>query len=157
MPTGGHVNFALQVFRVDQLLGRTLDDALSPTGLDSSEFAVLSVLRLVAPIRPTALAEILRIPPTSLSTRLAALERRRLVRRRRDDLDGRARLVELTTLGDRKVRSCFPAFEAFVRDVEQRLGGRLADVQDALEDLERALEQNAKVRSSEGTARTPTV
>jgi len=141
MPTGGHVNVALQVFRVGQLLGRALDQALAPSGLDGRDFAVLSVLRLVAPIQSTALADVLRMPPTSLSTRLAALERRGLVRRRRGDVDGRARLVELTEVGDERVRACFPAFGALVRSVEQRLDSRLADVQNALADLEQALEE----------------
>jgi DNA-binding MarR family transcriptional regulator len=144
VPARGHVNFALQVFRVNQLVGRGIDDALAGVHLDSGDFAVLSVLRLVQPIRSTALAEILRMRPTSLSTRLAALERRRLVRRRRDELDGRARLVEVTRLGERKVLACFEPFQAFVKSVESRLGGRLGDVQDGLAELEVALDDAAK-------------
>jgi DNA-binding MarR family transcriptional regulator len=144
MPARGHVNFALQVFRINQLVGKSLDDALAASGLDSGDFAVLSLLRLVQPVRSTALAEILRMRPTSLSTRLAALERRRLVRRRRDELDGRARLVELTRLGDGKVQSCFPAFGSFIASVEKQLGGRLGDVQDALAELEHALGETSK-------------
>lgn len=159
MPARGHVNFALQVFRINHLLAKSLDDALAASGLDSGDFAVLSVLRLVQPIRSTALAEILRMRPTSLSTRLAALQRRRLVRRRRDEVDGRARLVELTRLGDRKVQSCVPSFRAFVASVEKRLGGRLGDVQDGLSDLEHALDEKAtdeasRASSSSGRSRS---
>jgi DNA-binding MarR family transcriptional regulator len=149
MPARGHINFALQTFRINQLLGESLDKALAPSGLGSGDFAILSVLRLVGPIRSTALAEILRMPPTSLSTRLAVLQRRRLVRRRRDELDGRARLVELTSLGDRKVRSCFEPFRSFVESVEARLGGRLGEVQDSLADLERALETASRTDAVE--------
>lgn len=153
MPARGHINFALQSFRIDQLIGKTLDDALAPSGLSPNDFAILSVLRLVAPIRSTQLAEILRMRPTSLSTRLAALQRRRLVRRRRDKLDGRARLVELTRLGDRKVKSCFPAFNAFITSVEQGLGARLGDIQDGLAELERAVEQTASAARGDSVDR----
>jgi DNA-binding MarR family transcriptional regulator len=153
VPARGHFNFALQVFRVNQLLAKSLDDALAASGLDSGDFAVLSVLRLVQPIRSTELAEILRMRPTSLSTRLAALQRRRLVRRRRDEVDGRARLVELTRLGDRKVQSSVPSFAAFIASFEERLGGRLGDVQDALADLEHALEAPKDDSTSRGARR----
>jgi DNA-binding MarR family transcriptional regulator len=144
MPARGHVNFALQTFRINQLVGKAMNDALAPAGLGSGDFAILSVLRLVQPIRSTELAEILRMPPTSLSTRLAVLQRRRLVRRHRDESDGRARLVELTKLGERKVLACFEPFRSFITTVEGRLGERLGGVQDALAELERALDTSGR-------------
>jgi DNA-binding MarR family transcriptional regulator len=143
VPVGGHVNVALQVFRTSHLLGQALDDALEPTDLDGDEFAVLSVLRVVQPVGSHALAEILKMPPASLTTRLGKLERRRLVRRRRETSPGRPSSFELTAAGERKVDACYPIFGDFIRTVEGSLGDRLRAVQDALADLERALEKLA--------------
>jgi DNA-binding MarR family transcriptional regulator len=141
VPVGGHVNVALQVFRINYLVGQALDEALEPIELDGEEFAVLSVLRVVQPTEARGLAEILKMPSGALSARLAKLERRRLVRHRRDKSAGRGRLFELTALGDRKVQACYPIFGEFVRTIEAKLGPQLRTVQDALGDLELALEQ----------------
>jgi DNA-binding MarR family transcriptional regulator len=141
VPVGGHVNVALQVFRVSQLVGQALDRALEPVDLDGDEFAVLSVLRAVQPVRAHALADVLKMPPASLNRRLTKLERRRLVKRRREKSAPRGSEVELTALGDRKLLACFPIFREFVETVEAALGDRLRTVQDALADLEAVLEK----------------
>jgi DNA-binding MarR family transcriptional regulator len=140
MPVGGHINVTLQAFRVNHMIGLALDEALKPIELDGDEFAVLSVLRVVQPVQVRELADILKLPKT-LPERLARLERRRLVRHSPDKSGGRARLFELTPLGDRKVQACYPIFRDFVQAIEARLGDRLPTVQDALGDLELALEQ----------------
>jgi DNA-binding MarR family transcriptional regulator len=145
VPVGGHVNVALQAFRVNHLIGLALDEALKPIDLDGEEFAVLSVLRVVQPVQAPELADILKLPKT-LPARLAKLERRRLVRHRLEKSSGRAKLYELTALGDRKVQACYPIFGQFVQTIEAELGERLAAVQDALGDLERVLEDTASER-----------
>jgi DNA-binding MarR family transcriptional regulator len=145
VPVGGHVNVALQAFRVNHLIGQALDDALEPVELDGEEFAILSVLRVAQPTQVRGLADILKMP-TTLPARLAKLERRGLVRHRPDDSGGRENVFELTELGDDKVRACYPIFGEFVRTIEARLGDRLPTVQDALGDLELALEAIAAER-----------
>jgi DNA-binding MarR family transcriptional regulator len=143
VPAGGHVNVALQVFRVSHLVGRALDEILEPVGLDADEFAILSVLRGEQPVQARELAAVLKIPATSLNTRLAKFERRGFVRTREDKSAGRTKLVELTAFGDRKVRACGPIFVDFIRTIEARLGPQLRQVQDALGELELVLEQHA--------------
>ena len=157
MPAGGHVNVALQVFRISQLVGDALDAALEPVELEGDTFAVLSVLRTVQPVRPAELAGVLKMPPTSLSSRLTKLENRKLIRRRPGKSDARARLLELTAQGERKLEACGPIFFAFVRAVEGRLGDRLLAVQDALADLEQVLEEyNAASDSGEPVSKRRT-
>jgi DNA-binding MarR family transcriptional regulator len=140
VPEGGRVNVALQVFRIGQLVGDALDVALEPVELNGDQFAVLSVLRVWQPIKPAGLADVLKMPSSSLSRRLDRLERQGLLRRRTDESDGRAKVVELTPEGDRKVRACYPLFHEFVLSVEGRLGRRLGAIQDALDELQTALE-----------------
>lgn len=152
MPVGGHLNVTLQTFRVNHMIGLALDEALKPIELDGEEFAVLSVLRVVQPVQVRELADILKLPKT-LPARLAKLERRRLVRHRSDKSGGRGRLFELTALGDRKVQACHPIFRDFVEAIEERLGDRLPAVQDALGDLELALEQLAAERLPDSVSR----
>jgi DNA-binding MarR family transcriptional regulator len=152
VPTGGHLNVTLQVFRINHLIGLALDEALKPIELDGEEFAILSVLRVVQPTQVRGLADILKMP-TTLPARLAKLEKRGLVQHRPDKSGGRARLFELTALGDQKVQACYPLFGGFVRAIEARLGDRLPTVQDALGDLELALEALAAERQPDSVAR----
>jgi DNA-binding MarR family transcriptional regulator len=145
VPVGGHLNVTLQVFRINHLIGQALDEVLEPIELDGEEFAILSVLRVVQPTQVRGLADILKMP-TTLPARLAKLERRGLVRHSPDKAGGRARVFELTELGDSKVQACYPIFGEFVRTIEARLGERLPTVQNALGDLELALEAFAAER-----------
>jgi DNA-binding MarR family transcriptional regulator len=152
VPVGGHLNVTLQVFRINHLIGQALDEALKPIELDGEEFAVLSMLRVVQPVEVRALADILKLPKT-LPERLAKLERRGLVRNTTDSSAGRARLFELTELGDSKVEACHPIFRDFVQQIEARLGRRLRTIQDALGDLELVLEQYAAERVPDSVSR----
>jgi DNA-binding MarR family transcriptional regulator len=152
MPVGGHVNVALQAFRTNHLIGQALDEALKPVELDGEEFAVLSMLRVVQPVEVRALADILKLPKT-MPARLAKLERRGLVRHRADKSGGRGKIFELTAEGDRKVQACHPIFRDFVQAIEAQLGDRLPAVQDALGDLELALEQLAAERLPDSVTR----
>jgi DNA-binding MarR family transcriptional regulator len=152
VPVGGHLNVTLQVFRINHSIGLALDEALKPVELDGEEFAILSVLRVVQPTQVRGLADILKMP-TTLPARLGKLERRGLVRHRPDKSGGRARLFELTARGERQVQACYPIFRDFVQGIEARLGDRLPTVQDALGDLELALEALAAERLPDSVTR----
>jgi DNA-binding MarR family transcriptional regulator len=132
----------LLLFATDQQLSRLLAAAMADAPLRPDEFAVTSVLRLVGPVRPTALAELTGLRPTTLSNYLRRFEDAGLVRRRRDPADGRAHLVALTARGTRETVACFPAFEGAISAFRKALadeGVPERDVIDTLEAVSRAL------------------
>ena len=99
-------------------------------------FAVTSVLRLTGAVRPTALAEIVGMRPTSLSNHLRRLTESGHVRRRSDPTDGRAALVSLTAKGVRDTEACFPSFGMAIRSFQGHLADEGVDELAALEIME---------------------
>ncbi len=82
----------------DSALAKTLEDY----DLNLAEFEVLAALtRSGTPyeMRPTELTHSLIITPGAVTARLATLERRGLIARRRDERDGRVQLVTLSAKG----------------------------------------------------------
>lgn len=67
--------------------------------VEQPALAVLTVLDADAPLRPSALAEVLHLDLSSISRQVAAVEREGWVSRSRDPLDSRAALLELTPAG----------------------------------------------------------
>ena len=100
----------LLVYALDQQLDQLLVQRMADSPLTPPDFAVTSALRLAQPCRPTELARILGMRPTTLSNHLRRLGDRGLVRRRPDPHDGRAALIQLTAKGRRDTEACFPAF-----------------------------------------------
>lgn len=70
---------------------------------DRAAYLVLQAIDRLGPVRQRTLAEALRADPSTLSRQVAFLAERDLIRRRADDRDGRACLLELTELGTDKV------------------------------------------------------
>ncbi|MBT1193730.1 MarR family winged helix-turn-helix transcriptional regulator [Rhodococcoides kroppenstedtii] len=105
--------------------------ALEPFGLPPSHGRALKVLaRSNGPVRPGYLADRLRIAPRSVTDVVDALVESGLVRRRPDDTDRRAVLVDLTDAGR--------ALAADVARAQRRASAGLFDVLD--EGEQRALE-----------------
>jgi DNA-binding MarR family transcriptional regulator len=149
-------NVLLQIFVVDQLGAALLERAFAGRRLSPGEFALASVIRAFAPVTPTELSSFLGIPPTTLSSRLARLEERRLVRRRRNPHDGRSSLVEVTALGRRRVEALFPAFGRALQAIRDELGEkRLAETMRAMGRLEDALRAALAVRPAARSASRP--
>jgi DNA-binding MarR family transcriptional regulator len=117
-----------------------LERTFAHKSLSSGDFALASVIRAFQPVTPTGLSSFLGVPPTTLSSRLARLEERRLVRRRSNPEDGRSSLLEVTALGRRRVEALFPAFGSALQAIGEQLGEPgLVEVKDALARLEDAL------------------
>lgn len=147
-------NVLLQIFVVDQLAAALLERAFARKSLSSGDFALASVIRAFQPVTPTGLSSFLGIPPTTLSSRLARLEERRLVRRRRNPNDGRSSLLEVTALGRRRVEALFPAFRWALQAIGAQLGEEeLGEVQEALGRLEDALRRALATAQSSRNAR----
>ena len=136
------------LFAVDRQLAELLATALADAPIKPTDFAVTSVLRLTGPVRPTELARLVGMRPTSLSNYLRRLGDAGLVRRRQDPTDGRAVLVSLTAKGRRATEACFPGFGAAIEAFRSALtdqGVREDDLLEMLESVSRAFDQAAVV------------
>ncbi len=106
--------------------------------LRPEDFAVTSVLRLTGPIRPTELADLVGMRPTTLSNYLRRLADGGLIRRRDDPRDGRAALVSLTAKGIRRTEACYPAFGVSIELFRRELAAQGVDEAELLAMLEAA-------------------
>ena len=98
--------------RTANLFDKALAQVLDEFDLNLAEFEVLAALsRIGAPyeMRPTELTRSLIITPGAVTARLATLERRGFIGRRRHGEDGRVQLVTLSAKG---FHVFGPAFEA---------------------------------------------
>jgi DNA-binding MarR family transcriptional regulator len=133
----------LLLFATSRQLSTLLHDEMAGSPLTPDEFAVTSVLLLEQPVRPTELARLTGLRPTTLSNYLRRFESAGLVSRRRDPDDGRASLVELTAEGTRRTQACFPAFGNAIRSFQEalaRAGVPELDVVEVLEAVSGALD-----------------
>lgn len=124
------------IFALDGQLSTLLSRAMDETPLRPQDFALTSVLQLTGAIRPTALADIVGMRPTSLSNHLRRLIDSGHVRRRSDPADGRAALVSLTAKGVRDTEACFPTFGAAISSFRRHLADQGLDERAALDALE---------------------
>ena len=118
---------------------RRSEVALEPTGLRPRHVVALTILRESGPTTQGALGEALRLDPTNLVGLLNELEEAALLERRRDPLDRRRHIVELSATG---------------RDAIARAELELASVQDEvlahLDADERATLHGLLLRATEG-------
>jgi DNA-binding MarR family transcriptional regulator len=129
-------NVLLQVFRTSHAVGVLLQHAVAGTGVSADEWAVLSVIGVRRSASPSELADILRVPPTSISRHVARLAEAGLVRRGPNPSDGRSALLELTDDGRAKVETIAPRFRGIVRELRAHVA--VDQIEGALLDLERA-------------------
>ena len=104
MPTAG-VTTDLEVpARLRAVIGKLskrLSASSRGTGLTQTQLSALGVIARIGPIRMSELAEIETVNPTRLSRVVSHLDDAGLVRRRIDNEDRRAALVEVTAAGRR--------------------------------------------------------
>jgi DNA-binding MarR family transcriptional regulator len=111
---GSHQSLVL-INHLARIARRRAETALEPTGLRPRHLVALTLLRDRGATSQVALGEALRLDPTNLVGLLNELEQRSLLERRRDPLDRRRHIVELTGAG---------------RTALARAEGALASVQD---------------------------
>jgi DNA-binding MarR family transcriptional regulator len=131
----------LKVAATSQYVVRVLERQLEPTGIAPSQLALVTHIRHHQPVTPTAVSAASGIPPTTLRDAIQRLVERRLVRRVRHPTDGRSYLLELTSRGELMVRAADPALAEAYGTLERLLPRRLAHYEQALDELNTALEQ----------------
>ena len=132
-------NVLFRLYILGQLTNDLVDSAMVRQKLNPNDFALQSAIRASQPITPSALSDLLGTPPTTLSSQLARLERRKQIKRRRNPDDGRSSLIELTKLGEKNVLAAMPALRGSLALVAEHLDYPLDELDVALDRLEDAL------------------
>jgi DNA-binding MarR family transcriptional regulator len=115
----GCTNFQLR--KVARLVGAIYDETLRPTGLKGTQFNQLVALALMKTATVKGLARTLMVDRTSVNRSLAPLERDGLVKSL-PGTDGRERILELTSLGYRRLKEAIALWEQAQGRVAKGLG-----------------------------------
>jgi DNA-binding MarR family transcriptional regulator len=147
-------NVLFRLYILNQLSADLLHSAMIRRKLDPRDFAATSAIRAFQPITPTQLSSLLGTPPTTLSSQLARLERRKQIKRRRNPEDGRSTLIELTKAGEKKVLASIPTLQESIALVNGHLDYPLEELDLALDRLEDTL-RSLVSRPDEASVRPP--
>lgn len=148
------ISLPFDVFAVSSRLGAYLDVALAETGVRPAEYAVYSLMLETGPRTPTELASALGVPPTTISTYIAAMLSRGDARRIPHPTDGRSSRIVLTDQGRSVIRRVNPAFARAEAAILANLGRPESEVRAALADLADALELASRGLRSTDTTRS---
>lgn len=133
-------NLLLQTYVLGQLVGGLLAEEMTAGELLPSEYAVQSVVGAFGPIMPSELAQMLGMPPTTLSAHLRRFVERGHLERTPNPRDGRSYLVTLSPRGLRAVEQAHTALLRTLEDVHAQLEPAAAEaVTAALAEFEQAL------------------
>ena len=102
------------------------DEFLRPSGLRSTQFSLLMLIRGMGPIRITDLSEKAVMDRTTLKRNVELLEREGLVRISPGE-DARVREVSLTDAAEKRLSAAFPLWERAQAHVTGELGQGRAD------------------------------
>lgn len=133
----------LQPYVVAQLVGAVVEQAVAGSGVTASEYAVTSWLNIHGTATPSQLAHDLGLAPTTLSSMLDRLVRKKQLRRVRHPDDGRSALLELTPKGKATIVQNNRRFARALETVKEHLDGDAEEILDALRRLEDALRATA--------------
>lgn len=111
--------FAAQ--RAARALARRFDEALSPIGLTSGQFSLLTSLNQPEPPSMGSIAALLVMDRTTLTANLKPLEQRGFVEIVVDEADRRVRRLILTPAGRRVLQSALPVWVEVHGEIDRLL------------------------------------
>lgn len=111
--------FAAQ--RAARALARRFDEALSPLGLTSGQFSLLTSLNRPEPPSMGSIAALLVMDRTTLTANLKPLEQRGLVEIAIDATDRRVRRLILTAAGRRVLQSAMPVWQEVHGEIDRSI------------------------------------
>ena len=139
---GAHRNTVLlQLWTAAHMAERLVDEHLQRLGVSDEQFALLSLISLHEPVTPTALAAQMGVPLTTLADAVRRLDARGEIERLPNPEDGRSHLLTLSAAGQERVKAAQPGIVGSVEDLRKHLGLSLDEVQDAMDDVHRALQE----------------
>jgi DNA-binding MarR family transcriptional regulator len=129
----------LQPYVLAQLAGALVEQIVAGSGITASEYALTSWLNIQGTATPSQIAHDLGIPPTTLSSMLDRLVRKKQVRRIRHPADGRSALVELTSQGKATVVKNNRCFARVLAELKENLDDDPEEILETLRRLEAGL------------------
>lgn len=139
--TGSHARVGYLVYRLERRIRARLDDAMRTHGVTTTEYVTLSVLRRNDGMSGAQLARSAFVSPQAMNVVISALQKRRLVRRRRDPNHGRVLRISVTAKGLDLLDRCDASMDIIEADMLaqvppeaiETLRGLLVDCAHALE------------------------
>ena len=132
-------NVLFDVWLVSRATTAWLDEVLAPSGLDSDEFAMYSVLRSREGMMPSELAHWMAAPATTVSSYVKRFEAKGHVDRSPNPDDGRSYLLRLTPAGKRAHAAAGRLFLPVLDRVNDRVDPRVGETHERLRDLHSAI------------------
>ena len=123
-----HSRVGYLVYRVERQLRIRLDEALRHHGVTTTEYVTLSVLRQHAGMSCAELARWAFVTPQAMNAVITKLERRRLVRRRRDPNHRRVLRASVTAKGLDVLERCDRSMDTIERDMLRDVSAPAADL-----------------------------
>jgi len=102
------------------------DQFLAPVGLRVTQFSVLAKLKRLGPTTINALAKEMVMDRTTLGRNVQPLERDGLVKIEASATDGRAKVLLLTKIGEKRLQAGREAWEQAQRRFDTRFGAKRA-------------------------------
>lgn len=150
MPATGPPTILFEVFWTQQKRKRLVEAALEGTDLPPDDYPFYVTVGADGPLTPTALAELLELPLSTVTFRLRRLERRGHAERLENPTDGRSFLIRLTPQGRALLNRARPRFRAYAEAVEARLGDeKTTSLRESLVELRAAIDAELGVTSPE--------
>ncbi|SFN04334.1 MarR family winged helix-turn-helix transcriptional regulator [Thermodesulforhabdus norvegica] len=128
------------VKKVARHITRYYDEALRPSGLRATQYAILMATKAREPISLSELSRITMTDRTTLTRNLSVLQRKGFVVVRHGADDRRQRFVEITEKGREVLLKAIPLWEAAQSRIEKQLGeGRIKRLLDELSEVSKII------------------
>ena len=131
----------LQLWTAAHMAERLVDEHLQRLGVSDEQFALLSLIGLYGPVTPTALATRMGVPLTTLADAVRRLDARGEIERLPNPEDGRSHLLTLSAAGHARRKAAHSGVVGSVEDVRKHLELPLEEVEAAMDDVHRALQE----------------
>ena len=141
---------AYQFRRTSRAVARLYDAAIAPSGLRSTQFAILTAIAKLQPIAMSRVGEILVIEPATMTRSLRLLQKDRLIEIAPRGVR-RQRLLTLTLKAEKALAVAVPLWRAAQARFLASLGRHWAELQD---ELEHAAEVAVSLESADSAADT---
>jgi DNA-binding MarR family transcriptional regulator len=139
--TRQRLSLLLQIYALDQRMGRLVGRELERDGVSADDYALLSTIGVRGPSTPTELAADLGLPLTTASDAIRRLLARGHVRKHPNARDRRSFRVELTSAGDEEWRRGWSALRRVNAAIERNLELDAEQARDVLDGLDVAMER----------------
>jgi DNA-binding MarR family transcriptional regulator len=148
LPATGPPTILFEVFWTQQKRTRLIEAALDGIDLPPEDYPFYVTIGADGPLTPTAMAELLDLPLSTVTFRVRRLERRGHAERVDNPADGRSFLIRLTPDGRALLNKARPRFRSYAEAVEGRLGrSKTKDLRESLVELRQAIDEELAVRS----------